>query len=671
MWRAGGARRWCVRRACCPASVEVHPDIRSPSPTGAEDDARLAGVRSVAERKHPLFPRMETEIERGTQSMSDAWDRDGETAGLHLGNGHDVPGLKPLPDELAPDLREFAMALRGLFKATGKSLRQFAVYHHLSPPSVSRYLAALRIPEKSFVDALLKSAYHALDRPLDLEMQAYVYRLHREALLSEQPGRYRMQLASDRLEQVVLEQEQAELQIRELRASVSDRKRLLRELERRIHDVEDAATRQRLDLAAELDVCRRERDALSRRCEQLSSEILVMEDELRLTKRERDEAMERCAHLEAQLARVQAEVEREEKERRDREERLRLVAASGLDHRYLGELERIHAEAEQVRLHAARDTAALHHLRDMAQDVARHRLPALIEQVTENPENMYVWVHSVGIHERDDINQLARAFDEVHREAVRLATEQALLRGNVNAMFVNLSRRTSKLIQRHLTLISDLENREADPDQLANLFKLDHLATRMRRNSENLLVLAGEEPGRSWTQPVPLRDVLRAAASEVEHYERIQLGTLPDSLVAGRVVNALVHLLAELLENATMFSTSRVQVGGSFQADSRPIIEIHDSGIGLTQEELADTNDRLAHPPVVDVSVAHRMGLFVVGRLATRHDIHVRLSPAETGGTVALVTLPVDAVLRPKASRRGSARHPSTSPFQTVTPNTH
>ncbi|MYQ35022.1 hypothetical protein GTW65_29035, partial [Streptomyces sp. SID4956] len=131
-----------------------------------------------------------------------------------------------------------------------------------------------------------------------------------------------------------------------------------------------------------------------------------------------------------------------------------------------------------------------------------------------------------------------------------LAAEQALLRGNVNAMFTNLSRRSQGLIQRQLSLISELESREADPDQLSSLFKLDHLATRMRRNGENLLVLAGEEPGRRWTRPVPLVDVLRAAASEVEQYERIELAAVPSTEVAGRVVNDLVHLLAELLENA-------------------------------------------------------------------------------------------------------------------------
>ena len=160
----------------------------------------------------------------------------------------------------------------------------------------------------------------------------------------------------------------------------------------------------------------------------------------------------------------------------------------------------------------------------------------------------------------DEIGEVARAFDQVHREAVRLAAEQALLRGNVNAIFTNLSRRNQCLIERQLTLITDLENNEADPDQLENLFKLDHLATRMRRNGENLLVLAGEEPGRRWTSPVPLVDVLRAAASEVEQYERIELAGVPEAEIHGRAVTDLVHLLAELLENATSFSSPQTKV---------------------------------------------------------------------------------------------------------------
>lgn len=301
---------------------------------------------------------------------------------------------------------------------------------------------------------------------------------------------------------------------------------------------------------------------------------------------------------------------------------------------------------------------SLRRLQDTAQDVAQNRLPELVKQLSESdPQDVDTSVESVGVHSRDEIGKVATAFDDVHREAVRLAAEQALLRGNVNAMFTNLSRRSQGLIQRQLSLISELESREADPDQLSSLFKLDHLATRMRRNGENLLVLAGEEPGRRWTRPVPLVDVLRAAASEVEQYERIELSSVPATEVAGRVVNDLVHLLAELLENATSFSSpqTKVKVTGHALPDGRVLVEIHDTGIGLSPEDLAAINERLASPPTVDVSVSRRMGLFVVGRLSLRHGIRIQLRPSDSGGTTALVMLPVDVA---QGGRKPGAQGP-------------
>jgi signal transduction histidine kinase len=308
---------------------------------------------------------------------------------------------------------------------------------------------------------------------------------------------------------------------------------------------------------------------------------------------------------------------------------------------------------------------SLRRLQQTAQDVAQKRLPELVKQLSESdPQDVDTSVESIGINSRDEIGQVARAFDEVHSEAVRLAAEQALLRGNVNAMFTNLSRRSQGLIQRQLSLISELESREADPDQLSSLFKLDHLATRMRRNGENLLVLAGEEPGRRWTRPVPLVDVLRAAASEVEQYERIELTSVPSAEVTGRIVNDLVHLLAELLENATSFSSpqTKVRVTGHSLPDGRVLIEIHDTGIGLSPEDLADINERLANPPTVDVSVSRRMGLFVVGRLSLRHGIRIQLRPSDSGGTTALVMLPVDVTQGGANAKNGPAGRPTAAP---------
>ncbi|MFE4925031.1 nitrate- and nitrite sensing domain-containing protein [Streptomyces sp. NPDC056661] len=290
---------------------------------------------------------------------------------------------------------------------------------------------------------------------------------------------------------------------------------------------------------------------------------------------------------------------------------------------------------------------SMRQLRTAAFSIAEQRLPMLVDQLSRTePGRVDTRVQPIPITTRDEIGEVARAFDQVHREAVRLAAEQAMLRGNVNAIFTNLSRRNQSLIEGQLTLITDLENNEADPDQLESLFRLDHLATRMRRNGENLLVLAGEEPGRRWNQPVPLVDVLRAASSEVESYERIELSGVPETEIHGQAVTDLVHLLAELLENATTFSSpqTKVRVTATRLPDSRVMVEIHDKGIGLTAEDFADINHKLANPPTVDAAVSQRMGLFVVGRLADRHGIRVQLRPSgEQAGTTSLVMLP-DAI---------------------------
>lgn len=299
---------------------------------------------------------------------------------------------------------------------------------------------------------------------------------------------------------------------------------------------------------------------------------------------------------------------------------------------------------------------SMRQLRTAAFSIAEQRLPMLVDQLSRTePGRVDTRVQPIPITTRDEIGEVARAFDQVHREAVRLAAEQAMLRGNVNAIFTNLSRRNQSLIEGQLTLITDLENNEADPDQLESLFRLDHLATRMRRNGENLLVLAGEEPGRRWNQPVPLVDVLRAASSEVESYERIELSGVPETEIHGQAVTDLVHLLAELLENATTFSSpqTKVRVTATRLPDSRVMVEIHDKGIGLTAEDFADINHKLANPPTVDAAVSQRMGLFVVGRLADRHGIRVQLRPLGRAGRNHLAG---HAAGRDHARRRRRAR---------------
>ncbi|UBU15280.1 nitrate- and nitrite sensing domain-containing protein [Nonomuraea gerenzanensis] len=284
----------------------------------------------------------------------------------------------------------------------------------------------------------------------------------------------------------------------------------------------------------------------------------------------------------------------------------------------------------------------LRRLRAEALQVATSRLPDTVRVLRESGDGAQVpEVPSIGINTRDEIGEVARAFDEVHREAIRLAGDEAKLRANVNSMFVNLSRRSQTLVERQLQLIEGLEQGEEDEQRLANLFRLDHLATRMRRNSENLLVLAGQEAARKWSEPVPLVDIARASLSEVENYERVQIQIPSGTLIVGPAVTDAVHLLAELIENAISFSPreSKVTVT-STPAEGGVMVTINDLGIGMSQEELAEANWRLANPPVVDVSVSRRMGLFVVGRLALRHGIRVQLSMRETGGLSALVFMP-------------------------------
>ena len=286
----------------------------------------------------------------------------------------------------------------------------------------------------------------------------------------------------------------------------------------------------------------------------------------------------------------------------------------------------------------------LRKLRADALEVAGSKLPEMVRRLSESEGgDDAVEIEPIGVTSTDEIGEVARAFDQVHREAVRLAADEAMLRGNLNAMFVNLSRRSQSLIERQLSLIDTLEQTEQDSDRLSSLFRLDHLATRMRRNSENLLVLAGHEAAsRRWSQPVPLVDVLRAAISEIEQYERVVLNVQPGIQVVGQAVNDIVHLVAEIVENATTFSPedSQVYVTGQPLTSGGVLLDITDNGVGIAEQELAHANWRLDNPPVVDVAVSRRMGLFVVGRLAARHGVRVRLRHAQSGGLTALIWLP-------------------------------
>jgi signal transduction histidine kinase len=297
---------------------------------------------------------------------------------------------------------------------------------------------------------------------------------------------------------------------------------------------------------------------------------------------------------------------------------------------------------------------SLRQLRLGALEVARDRLPATITRIlaAENPiEASRQAVDPVPPFSFDEVGEVARSFDVVHGQAVRLAAEQAVLRDNVNAIFVNLSRRSQALVERQLGLIDRLERDEQDPDNLANLFELDHLATRMRRNSESLLVLSGSGLAKRMSRPVPIGELVGAAVSEVEQYARIEVGSPPDASVLGRVVNDLIHLIAELLDNATSYSEPNTKVSVRIaRTKSRELaIQITDRGVGMSEDDVRGANESLANPPDIDVGVTRRMGLYVVARLAKRHGIRVKLRTNEDidGGTVALVVIPESLVYRP------------------------
>ena len=285
----------------------------------------------------------------------------------------------------------------------------------------------------------------------------------------------------------------------------------------------------------------------------------------------------------------------------------------------------------------------LRRLREGALNVATVELPERVRLLGETQDpSVSLEVAPIDVLSTDEIGQVARAFDQVHSEAVRLASNEAMLRNSFNAMFVNLSRRSQSLIERLVRMIDSLEQNEGDPERLSNLFAMDHLVTRMRRNSENLLLLAGHEGARKWSDPVSLADVARAAVSEIEQYSRVTLKIQPGIAVTGPAVSDVVHLLAEVIENATIFSAkdTPVHVAAQEPTSGGVLIEVSDSGVGIPEARLAEMNWRLDNPPVMDVSVSRHMGLFAVARLAERHGVRVRLRPRSPHGLTALVWLP-------------------------------
>jgi len=309
----------------------------------------------------------------------------------------------------------------------------------------------------------------------------------------------------------------------------------------------------------------------------------------------------------------------------------------------------------------------LQQLRAGAIEIAQNRLPEAVQRLrtTERGE-LDVRVEPIGIDSRDEIGQVAQAVDDIQEVAVRLASEQSALRRSIGDMFTNLARRSQTLIDRQLELIDDLERNETDPETLEHLFRLDHLATRMRRNAEDLIVLSGADPGRHWVQPMTVVDVVRAAAAEVEEYQRVELLPLADLEVAGHVAVDIIHLLAELIENATAFSppNTKVQIAGQAVPHGY-VIEVEDRGLGMSDEELIQANARLANPPEIDFALSRVLGLYVVGRLGQRHGIKVQLRHSWYGGVTALTLLPNALLVWPKvpqvvAADRAAAAAPGT-----------
>ncbi|MFI5758782.1 nitrate- and nitrite sensing domain-containing protein [Streptomyces sp. NPDC051569] len=293
----------------------------------------------------------------------------------------------------------------------------------------------------------------------------------------------------------------------------------------------------------------------------------------------------------------------------------------------------------RVGRHLIRD---LSRLRREAHEVSGVRLPSVMRRLAAG-EQVDVETEAPQLdYEKDEVGQVGQALNTLQRAAVEAAVKQADLRRGVSEVFVNLARRNQVLLHRQLTLLDTMERRTEDTEELADLFRLDHLTTRMRRHAEGLVILSGAAPSRQWRKPVQLMDVVRAAVAEVEDYERIEVRRLPRIGVGGPAVADLTHLIAELLENATVFSPphTAVQVHGERVANGFTL-EIHDRGLGMTPDILLDANLRLAETPEFELSDTDRLGLFVVSRLAQRQNVRVSLQPSPYGGTTAIVFLPV------------------------------
>ncbi|MEV0928069.1 nitrate- and nitrite sensing domain-containing protein [Streptomyces spongiicola] len=285
-------------------------------------------------------------------------------------------------------------------------------------------------------------------------------------------------------------------------------------------------------------------------------------------------------------------------------------------------------------------------LRNTALEIARHKLPQAMGRLRSGEDIDIRAEAPPGPPAQDEIAEVGEALSTVHRAALSAAVERAELSRGISGVFVNLARRSQVLVHRQLTLLDGMERRAEDPGELGDLFRLDHLTTRMRRHAESLIILSGAAPGRAWRMPVPLTNVVRAAVSEVEDYARVEVRQLPEAAVAGAAVADLTHLLAELIENAAQFSPphTKVRVSGE-PVGNGYALEIEDRGLGMGKEALADANRRIEQSEALDLFDSDRLGLFVVSRLSARHDIRVELRTSPYAGTTAVVLVPT-ALLR-------------------------
>ncbi|MDX2528919.1 sensor histidine kinase [Streptomyces europaeiscabiei] len=280
-------------------------------------------------------------------------------------------------------------------------------------------------------------------------------------------------------------------------------------------------------------------------------------------------------------------------------------------------------------------------LRNDALEIARRKLPHAMRKLRAGEEIDIDSEAPPGPLAEDETGQVAEALGTVHRAALRAAVERAELAGGISGVFVNLARRSQVLVHRQLSLLDSMERRSDDPDELSDLFRLDHLTTRMRRHAESLIILSGAAPGRAWRLPVPLTNVVRAAVSEIEDYARVEVRQLPEAKIAGTAVADLTHLLAELVENAAQFSPphTRVRITGE-PVGNGYAVEVEDRGLGMGKETLAEANRRIEQSEALDLFDSDRLGLFVVSRLSARHGIKVHLRTSPYGGTTAVVLLP-------------------------------